>query len=142
MHRWAVALMLLAAVATAAWAPGGRAHAEADQLRIDLIGMIDTANTLPADNRLVSFALVNDTPYTWIYPTRAGEPDFERRVRALIGWGLLPAGASADPARRKTPLPRLRQPSPRRAAGAGRVSAPFGAAPGDRDLVGDRNLTR
>lgn len=102
MRAWAVVLVLLAAVATAAWVPGGRAHAEADQLRIDWIGMIDTANALPADSWLASFALVNDTPYTWTYPTRAGEPDFERWVRALSGWELLPEGGfhggTIDPA--------------------------------------------
>lgn len=92
MRAWAVVVMLLAAVATAAWVPGGRAHAEADQLRIDWIGMIDTANALPAESWLASFALVNDTPYTWTYPMRGGEPELDRWVESLGGWEPLPNG--------------------------------------------------
>lgn len=92
MRVWAVVVVLLAAVATAAWVPGGRARADADQLRIDWVGMIDTASALPADSWLASFTLVNDSPFTWTFPTRGGEPDFDRWVQALGGWEPLPHG--------------------------------------------------
>lgn len=92
MRIWAGVAVLGAAVAAAAWVPGGRAHAEPHELRIEWVGWIDTAGALPSDSWLGSFALANDTPYTWTYPVRHDEPAFDRWVRALGGWEAFPEG--------------------------------------------------
>ena len=86
MRAALVLLVLAVALAAAAWTPGAKAHAEPGELRMELVGMIDTAEAFPPDTWLASLVLVNETEYTWTYPRFGDEPLVQRSVRALGGW--------------------------------------------------------